>query len=140
MAIVQISKIIHRTGSVSELPQLDIGEIGFASDEQRLFIGNDPAWVPPDGNQPTNTEILTNSPNCKIDFSQGSGSLNLPIDRVSITGGTNGAVLQTDGTGNVSWTNTPLISGRYNMHANAGGVYFTDTITGNVYHITMTQV
>jgi len=70
MAIVQISKIIHRTGSVSELPQLDIGEIGFASDEQRLFIGNDPAWVPPDGNQPTNTEILTNSANCRIDFSQ----------------------------------------------------------------------
>lgn len=140
MAIVQISKIIHRTGSVSELPQLDIGEIGFASDEQRLFIGNDPAWVPPDGNQPTNTEILTNSPNCKIDFSQGSGSLSLPIDRVSITGGSDGQVLTTDGTGNVSWSDTPSISGFFTMHANANGVYFTETSSGNVYHVTMNQV
>lgn len=108
MAIVQISKIIHRTGSVSELPQLDIGEIGFASDEQRLFIGNDPAWVPPDGNLPTNTEILTNSPNCQIDFSQISGNIN--------------------------------ISSMFTMSANSGGVYLTETSSGNVYRISMTQV
>ena len=111
MAIVQISKIIHRTGSVSELPQLDIGEIGFASDEQRLFIGNDPAWVPPDGNEPTNTEILTNSPNCRIDFSQGSGTLEVPVNRVKITGGDDGQVLSTDGAGNLAWVEVPGISG-----------------------------
>ena len=68
MAIVQISKIIHRTGSADEIPQLDVGEIGFASDEQRVFIGNDKSWVPPVGNNPTNTEILTNSPNCMVGF------------------------------------------------------------------------
>lgn len=137
MAIVQISQIIHRTGSIEELPKLEIGEIGFASDERRVFIGNDLAM---DGNDPRNTEILTNSPNCKIDFSQGSGSLNLPIDRVSITGGSDGQVLTTDGTGNVSWSDTPSISGFFTMHANANGVYFTETSSGNVYHVTMNQI
>jgi len=83
MAIVQISKIIHRTGSAIELPQLDIGEVGFASDEQRVFIGNDPEWVPPVGIEPTNTEILTNSPNCAIDSSQLSGVIHLDSNRLS---------------------------------------------------------
>jgi len=83
MAIVQISKIIHRTGSAIELPQLDIGEVGFASDEQRVFIGNDPEWVPPVGIEPTNTEILTNSPNCQIDCSQLSGVIQIDSDKVT---------------------------------------------------------
>jgi hypothetical protein len=131
MAIVQISKIIHRTGSVSELPQLDIGEIGFASDEQRLFIGNDPAWVPPDGNQPTNTEILTNSPNCKIDFSQGSGTLNISIDNVQITGGSTGQVLSTDGSGNLSWVGVPGLSG--NVTANI--VFSTNNGNGTNFKV-----
>jgi len=100
MAIVQISKIIHRTGSVSELPQLDIGEIGFASDEQRLFIGNDPAWVPPDGNQPTNTEILTNSANCRIDFSQISGDINIS-STFTMSANSSGVYLTEISSGNV---------------------------------------
>lgn len=113
MAIVQISKIIHRTGSVSELPQLDIGEIGFASDEQRLFIGNDPAWVPPDGNLPTNTEILTNSPNCQIDFAQVTGAANVT---------------------------SMSINNHFTMSANVDGVFLTEISSGNVYQISMTQV
>jgi hypothetical protein len=62
MPIVQISKIIHRTGSTADLPQLDIGEIGFASDDHKVFIGNDPLLPPPNNNPvrtPDNTEVLT---------------------------------------------------------------------------------
>jgi hypothetical protein len=73
MAIVQISKIIHRTGANIDLPQLDIGEIGFATDEQRVYIGNDPAIVPPLGST-TQTEILTAS--STLDFSRIQGSQN----------------------------------------------------------------
>jgi len=116
MAIVQISKIVHRTGSADEIPQLDIGEIGFASDEQRVFIGNDPSWVPQEGNNPTNTEILTNSPNCSIAFSQIQGSAN------------------------VVSANTFTVSATFTMHANSGGVFFTEISSGNVYNVTMTQV
>jgi hypothetical protein len=61
MAIVQISKIQHRTGANTDLPQLDIGEIGFSTDTQQVYIGNDPVLVPIDPNVSftTQTEILT---------------------------------------------------------------------------------
>lgn len=61
MAIVQISKIQHRTGASTDLPQLDTGEIGFSTDTQQVFIGNDPVLVPVDSNigPTTQTEILT---------------------------------------------------------------------------------
>ena len=51
MSITQISKIQHRTGALVDLPQLSTGELGYATDVQRLFIGNDPAT--------TNTEVIT---------------------------------------------------------------------------------
>ena len=41
MPIVQISKMQHRVGALSDLPQLDIGELGFATDQNRLFIGEE---------------------------------------------------------------------------------------------------
>jgi hypothetical protein len=60
MAIVQISKIIHRSGANIDLPQLDIGEIGFSTDTQQVFIGNDPVLVPIEGvSSTTQTEVLT---------------------------------------------------------------------------------
>lgn len=141
MAIYQISKIIHRTGANVDLPQLDIGEIGFATDEQRVYIGNDPNIVPPvTAGATTQTEILTTA--SPLDFSRLNGSsnasleMNSPengqllginvaanittvvnvggnvggeinlgqIDDVRISGGVNGYVLQTDGTGNLTWT------------------------------------
>lgn len=151
MAIVQISKIIHRTGSYADLPQLDAGEIGFATDEQRVFIGNDPTIVPPVGvGATTQTEILTDA--SPLDFSRIDGASNSvmnmaniqtgeiivanynanfsgytwenwkgnllsgntgnanikvnlgPAANLKISGGVNGYVLQTDGTGNLTWT------------------------------------
>lgn len=57
MAIVQISRITNRKGLQSDLPQLAGAELGWSTDERRLFIGN---GTLEDG-APTvgNTEILT---------------------------------------------------------------------------------
>lgn len=57
MSIVQISKIQVRSGNLEDLPQLSVGEFGWAVDAKRLFIGNDPNTIGP---IPDNTEILTN--------------------------------------------------------------------------------
>lgn len=141
MAIVQISKIIHRVGANIDLPQLDIGEIGFSSDTRQVFIGNDPVLYPPVGDLTTQTEILTDQ--SSIDFSRLNGSDDTTMNLVSpeqgqllaianvsnvmtvvnagvnttneinlgdvqylkVSGNAfNGAILQTDGTGNLSWT------------------------------------
>lgn len=141
MAIVQISKIIHRVGANIDLPQLDIGEIGFSSDTRQVFIGNDPTLYPPIGELTTQTEILTDQ--SSIDFSRLNGASDATMDLTSPEQGQilaianianimtvvnaganttneinlgdvqylkvsgtsfNGAILQTDGTGNLSWT------------------------------------
>jgi len=134
MAIVQISKIQARSGNLVDLPQLDEGELGWATDAKRLFIGK---TTPNE-----NIEVLTSYSN--IDFSQIEGSygnLNISISNanvaansvgevlafdgnnwinaggnagglinlgtvsnVKIGGGAIGYVLETDGTGNLSWT------------------------------------
>ena len=61
MAVVQISRIQHRRGLFADVPQLAAGELGWALDEQRLFIGNGPVseGAPAVGN----TEILTSGSN-----------------------------------------------------------------------------
>lgn len=64
MAIVQISRIQVRSGNIADLPQLAVGEFGWAVDTKQLFIGNDPNTIGP---QPDNTEILTQ-------YSNGGGS------------------------------------------------------------------
>lgn len=56
MSIIQISKIQVRSGSIDDLPQLAVGEFGWATDDRRLFIGNDPNVIGPN---PDNTEVLT---------------------------------------------------------------------------------
>lgn len=148
MAIVQISKIIHRIGANVDLPQLDAGEFGFSTDTRQLFIGNDPLLYPPPLDGVTHTEILTDQ--SSIDFARLNGSnsvsmqiqdpeagqilgfgtsLGLPVitnlggtavsndsvtrpkidlgdvANIKISGASafNGAVLQTDGYGNLSW-------------------------------------
>jgi hypothetical protein len=59
MPIKQISKILLRTGANENLPQLDVGEIGYATDARRLYIGNDPALHSETSDGPNVTEILT---------------------------------------------------------------------------------
>jgi hypothetical protein len=181
MAIVQISKIIHRTGSFTELPQLDAGEIGFATDEQRVFIGNDPNIVSPVGvGATTQTEILTDA--SPLDFSRIDGASNSVVNmaniqtgdiivanynanfsgyawenwkgnllsgntgnanvkvnlgaagNLKIAGGVNGFVLQTDGTGNLTWTTNGTLSYKISnispanvSNINAGTVINTST-------------
>ena len=56
MSIIQISKIQVRNGNIDQLPQLSVGEFGWATDTYQLFIGNDPNVIGP---HPDNTEILT---------------------------------------------------------------------------------
>src|SRR5210317_631474 len=57
MPIVQISRIQHRRGKRTDLPQLAAGEIGWVIDEQRLFIGN--GTVADGAPAVGNTEIVT---------------------------------------------------------------------------------
>lgn len=152
MAIVQISKIQHRTGAQIDLPQLDIGEIGFATDERRVYIGNDPVLHPAsNSSRTTQTEILTEHSDISFSKIAGTGNANIRlanvvpgqlivakniantnnlewtnaggngrqpgnvnqyananvhlghVNYVKLGGGTNGYVLQTDGTGNLTW-------------------------------------
>ena len=57
MPIVQISRIQHRRGKRTDLPQLASGELGWVVDEQRLFIGN--GTVADGAPAVGNTEIVT---------------------------------------------------------------------------------
>jgi len=57
MPIVQISRIQHRRGKRTDLPQLAAGEFGWVIDEQRLFIGN--GTVSDGAPAVGNTEIIT---------------------------------------------------------------------------------
>lgn len=116
MAIVQISKIIHRTGANLELPQLDAGELGYATDTKQLYIGNDPVV------DTSATEVLTRSDNCPIYFSQVSGD----------------AVANTVTTPTVNITNSDDTANSYVLTANANGIFFTDTSTGSVFTVNLT--
>ena len=57
MPIVQISRIQHRRGKATDLPQLAAGELGWVIDDQRLYIGN--GTVADGAPAVGNTEILT---------------------------------------------------------------------------------
>jgi hypothetical protein len=61
MAIVTISRIQHRKGLFTDLPQLAGAELGWAVDEQRLFIGN--GSLSEGAPNLGNTEILTEHSN-----------------------------------------------------------------------------
>lgn len=72
MAIIQISRIQQRTGNLAETPQLAAGELGWADDARRLFIGNDVTRA--GDSTPNNTEILTQYSN--ISFNQVASVIN----------------------------------------------------------------
>ena len=57
MPIVQISRIQHRRGKRTDLPQLAAGELGWSIDEQKLYIGN--GTVADGAPAVGNTEIMT---------------------------------------------------------------------------------
>lgn len=85
MAIVQISKIQARTGANVDLPQLDVGELGYATDEGRLYIGNDPAEPLPTIDGKYISEILTTT--SSLDFSRLNGSDNVSLGMTSVSSG-----------------------------------------------------
>jgi hypothetical protein len=153
MSIIQISKILQRSGDLVDLPQLDQAEFGFASDASRLFIGKTTGI-------PENVEILTAYSN--ISFSQidgGYGNLDISssvadgellvfdgdnwvnrggaagglitlgdVSNVRIDGGTIGYVLTTDGTGNLNWSPNGVVIGNIQnvTQANPGVVTTTE--------------
>ena len=59
MAVVQISRIQHRRGLATDLPQLAAGELGWVVDQQRLYIGN--GKVSDGAPAVGNTEIVTSA-------------------------------------------------------------------------------
>lgn len=64
MPIVQISRIQHRRGKKTDLPQLAAGELGWSIDDQRLYIGN--GTVADGAPAVGNTEILTSNSTTSI--------------------------------------------------------------------------
>ena len=57
MPIVSISRIQHRRGKATDLPQLAAGELGWSIDQQRLYIGN--GTVADGAPAVGNTEVMT---------------------------------------------------------------------------------
>jgi hypothetical protein len=119
MAIIQISKIIHRTGANDDLPQLDVGELGYASDEGRLYIGNDPELITDTIEGKFVSEILTTS--SPLDFSRISGAGNSTANLANIQDG------------QVLGINT-LIDGRTEI-VNLGGTSNNNINLGNVQNV-----
>ena len=129
MAILQISKIQQRSGNLVDLPQLDDAEFGWANDAKRLFIGkttpNENIEILTSYSQISFSQIdgavgNVNISNVSIANGQilaydgtdwvnkggaAGGLITLgDVGNVKITGGAVGYVLETDGTGNLSWT------------------------------------
>jgi len=129
MAIVQISQIQQRSGNLVDLPQLNEAEFGFASDTNQLFIGKtNPIQnievltsysniafnqiVGANGNLNITASSLSTGEVLAFDGTNwinaggnAGGLINLGnVSNVQIGGGAIGYVLQTDGTGNLSWT------------------------------------
>lgn len=128
MSILQISKIQHRSGNLVDLPQLDEAEFGWASDQKRLFIGktvpNENIEVLTSYSKINFSQIngavgnLNISPlsveNGQVLAYDGTNWINRggfagglitlgDVSNVKLTGGAIGYVLETDGTGNLSW-------------------------------------
>ena len=156
MAIVQISKIQQRSGNLVDLPQLDEAEFGFASDEKRLFIGKTEqglenievltSYSEVDFNQingsygnldisitsntaaGSNGQVLAFDGNNWVNRGGNAGGLLTlgDVSNVRITGGSIGYVLETDGTGNLSWTpKSTIIAFIQTVSANATAVVTT---------------
>ena len=152
MAIIQISRIQHRSGNLVDLPQLSEAELGWATDEKRLFVGktspnenieiltsysnvNFSQIVGSEGNinitGATDGQVLTYDGNNWVNRgSAGGGEINLgAVSNVTISGGATGYVLQTDGTGNLSWApKGTLYTTVTNLTNNPSGNVITMTV------------
>ena len=127
MSIVQISKIQNRSGNLVDLPQLDEAELGWATDAKKLYIGKDSpnenvevltaysniSFSQIDGavgnlniTSPANGQVLASDGNNWVNKGGSAGGLITlgNISNITITGGGIGYTIETDGTGNLSWT------------------------------------
>lgn len=70
MPVVQISRIQHRRGKATDLPQLAAGELGWVIDDQKLYIGNGTMadGAPAVGNTQILTSGSTSTLSSLIDF------------------------------------------------------------------------
>lgn len=92
MAIVQISKILHRSGNIDSLPQLDAAEFGLAVDYSsipgtalnRLFIGPVVPVVSNSAPLANNVEILTQY-SILSKIANGNSNVSIPIANGNIT-------------------------------------------------------
>lgn len=158
MAIIQISKIQQRSGDLVDLPQLDEAEFGFASDAKRLFIGkenpNENIEVLTSYSEISFSQIEGSVGNLNISEvnlddgqvlaydgtnwvnrgGEAGGLLTLGnVSNIKIDGGAIGYVLETDGTGNLSWTPKSTII------AFIQDVYIGNGVGANLTTITTTQ-
>jgi hypothetical protein len=168
MAIIQISKIQQRSGELVDLPQLDEAELGFASDAKRLFIGKeDPAEnievltsysnisfsqldgakgnLDIDPDNVANGQVLTYDGNNWVNRGGDAGGLITlgNVSNVKLNGGSLGFILETDGTGNLSWTTKGTVTGNIlNVSSNNPGVVTTtsDNFFVNGSAVTITNV
>jgi hypothetical protein len=129
MAIVQISKIQQRAGNLVDLPQLDNAEFGWATDENRLFIGRT-------GNNYSdeNIEVLTSYSN--ISFSQIDGS---DGGNFNVTSAINGQILayvsSTDTWENYTGLNSQFDGGKLQL----GNVANISMIGGAIGYVLQTD-
>jgi hypothetical protein len=135
MSIIQISKIQQRAGNLVDLPQLDNAEFGWATDENRLFIGRT-------GNTVTseNIEVLTSYSN--ISFSQIAGS---DGGNLNISNSENGQIL-TYVADTSTWENYPSLSitdpnvgGNASFKLNLGNVENLDINGGAIGYVLQTD-
>jgi len=163
MAIVQISKIQQRSGNIVDLPQLDEAELGWATDAKQLYIGkttpNENIEVLTsysnisfsqitgatgnlniDSGTVANGQVLAYDGNNWINKGGNAGGLVTlgNVSNVTMTGGAVGYVLETDGTGNLSWTPKGTITAYIQNITNANpGVVTTD---GDNFYVNGAQV
>lgn len=167
MSIIQISKITQRSGKLIDLPQLSDAEFGWATDSKRLFIGkaypnenvevltsySNISFSQVEGSGGNNLSILNAQEGQVLGFDgsnwinkggSAGGILNLgSVSDVKIAGGAIGYTLETDGTGNLSWTPKSTIVSYITNATNANPVVITTTDENfftDALNITITDV
>ena len=93
MAIIQISRIIQRSGNLVDLPQLAEAELGWANDARRLFVGRGGSY------DAENVEVLTSY--SSISFGQLEGS----YGNLDFSAPKTGQIITYDSISN-AWVNT----------------------------------